>query len=382
MLPGEWCIRGKTTFSAHRVPYGVRMTNLFSPLPFGRIELSSRIVMSPMTRSRAIGNVPNASMATYYGLRAAAGLIVTEGTAPSPSGLGYARIPGVYTPAQIAGWRGVTDAVHAGGGRIFIQLMHTGRIGHGANLPPGGRVLGPSAIAAPGTMYTDQHGPQPHPVPEAMTTADIEAAIAEHVHAARSAIEAGADGVELHGANGYLIEQFLNTAANTRTDAYGGSVENRARFALEVAKATAAAIGADRVGIRLSPHGRNGGLAPDAETDALYLYLAKQLSALGLVYLHVVDHSAMGAPPVPAELKAGMRAAFSGKLILAGGYTTVAAADADLTANRADLIAFGRPFLANPNLVDKLRDGRPLNQPDHTTFFTPGDKGYLDYPVD
>lgn len=358
------------------------MTTLFSPLKLGRIELKNRIVMAPMTRSRAIGNVPNASMATYYGLRAEGGLLVTEGTAPSANGLGYARIPGVYTKEQIAGWRGVTDAVHAGGGRIFIQLMHTGRIGHAANVPAGGRILAPSAIAAPGTMWTDTEGMQPHPVPEAMTAADVQAAIGEFVHAARSSIEAGADGVELHGANGYLIEQFLNTASNTRTDAYGGSVENRARFAVDVAKATAAAIGADRVGIRLSPYGKNGGMVDDPETDALYLHLAKELSALGIAYIHIVDHSSMGAPPVPASIKAGIREAFKGVLVLAGGYTTVAAADADLAANRGDLIAFGRPFLANPNLVAKLREGRPLHSADHTTFFTPGDKGYLDYPVD
>lgn len=358
------------------------MSNLFSPQKLGRIELKNRIVMAPMTRSRAIGNVPNASMATYYGLRAEAGLLITEGTAPSPNGLGYPRIPGVYSAEQIAGWRAVTDAVHAGGGRIFIQLMHTGRVGHVANLPDGARVLAPSALAAPGTLYTDAQGPQPYPVPAAMTTAEVQATIAEHVHAARSAIEAGADGIELHGANGYLIEQFLNTASNTRTDQYGGSIENRARFALDVARATAAAIGADRVGIRLSPYGGSLGLVADAETDALYLHLAKELSALGIAYIHMVDHSAMGAPPVPVALKAGIREAFSGVIILSGGYTTVAGADEDLAAKRGDLVAFGRPFLANPTLVAKLRDGRPLVAADHTTFFTPGDKGYLDYPVD
>jgi N-ethylmaleimide reductase len=358
------------------------MSKLFSPFPLGRIELPNRIAMSPMTRSRAIGNVPNEQMARYYALRAAAGLIITEGTAPSPNGLGYPRIPGVYSDAHVAGWRLVTDAVHAAGGRIFIQLMHTGRISHPHNMPPGARILAPSPIAAPGTMYTDAAGPQDHPVPEQMTTADIRDAVSDFVHAARCAIAAGADGVELHGANGYLIEQFLNTAANARTDDYGStSIPSRIRFAVEVASATAAAIGADRVAIRLSPHGVNGGSKPDADTDATYIALARELSRLQLAYVHVVDHSAMGAPPVPAALKAALRDTFHGPLMLAGGYDR-ARAEADLDANRADLIAFGRPFLANPSLVAKLRDARTLAAPDPSTFFTPGDKGYLDYPAD
>jgi N-ethylmaleimide reductase len=354
---------------------------LHSSFSLGRLVLPNRIVMSPMTRSRAIGNVPNARMAQYYALRATAGLIVTEGTAPSPNGLGYARIPGVYAPAQIAGWRGVTDAVHAAGGRVFVQLMHTGRIGHPANLPAGGRLVGPSAIAAPGTIHTDAAGPQPYPVPAAMTAADVRAAVDEFTHAARSAIAAGFDGVELHGANGYLIEQFLNLAANQRTDAYGGSVTNRIRFAVEVAEATAAAIGADRVGIRLSPYGVSGGHVADADTDAVYLALARELSRVGLVYLHVVDHGALGAPPVPPAVKAGLREAFRGAVILAGGYDHERA-EADLAAHRGDLVAFGRPFLGNPRLVAKLRDGAALHAADPATFFTPGDEGYLDVPID
>jgi N-ethylmaleimide reductase len=345
------------------------------------MSLPNRIVMSPMTRSRAIGNVPNASMARYYALRAAAGLILTEGTAPSPNGLGYPRIPGSYTPAQVAGWREVTGAVHAAGGRIVLQLMHTGRIGHAANLPAGGRVVAPSAIAAPGTMYTDQHGPQPHPTPDAMSLADVRAAIDEFTHAARSAIEAGFDGVEIHGANGYLVEQFLNTAANQRADAYGTSVAGRVRFAVEVAEAVAGAIGADRTGIRLSPYGVNGGMTPDADTDAVYVELARQLGRVGLVYIHVVDHSAMGAPPVSADLKATLRSTFPNAYLLSGGYDR-ATAEADLEAGRGDLVAFGRPFLSNPGLVAKLRDNRPLAPYDMATFFTPGDKGYLDYPID
>ena len=256
------------------------MSTLFSSFTLGRITLPNRVVMSPMTRCRAIGNLPNEMMAKYYEARASAGLIVTEGTAPSPNGLGYARIPGCYSPAQIAGWRGITDAVHAAGGRIVLQLMHTGRVGHAHNLPAGARVVAPSAVAAPGTMYTDVAGPQPHPVPEAMNDADIAAARDEFVHAARSAIAAGFDGVELHGANGYLIEQFLNTASNQRTDGYGKTVAGRSRFALETVRAVADAIGAERLGMRVSPYGANGGIVADADTDAVYTHLAAELSKL------------------------------------------------------------------------------------------------------
>ena len=354
---------------------------LFSKFQLGRLELPNRIAMAPMTRSRAPGNVPNEQMAKYYALRAAAGLLITEGTAPSPNGLGYSSIPGSYSPEQIAGWRKVTDAVHEARGRIFIQLMHTGRVAHPANVPAGGRIVAPSALAAPGQMFTESAGMQPHPVPAELTAAEIKQAVDEFTHSAKSAIEAGADGVELHGANGYLIEQFLNTASNQRTDSYGGSIENRIRFAVEVAEATAAAIGGDRVAIRISPYGKNGGMVDDPDTDAVYAALARELSRIGLVYLHVVDHSPMGAPPVPPEIKATLRKEFEGAYMLSGGYDR-ARAEADLEAGKGDLVAFGRPFLSNPNLVAKLRDNRPLLPPDHTTFFTPGEKGYLDYPLD
>lgn len=350
---------------------------LFTPFTLGPITLTNRVVMSPMTRCRASGNVPNAMMEKYYELRASAGLIITEGTAPSPNGLGYARIPGCFTKGQADGWRGVTRAVHGQGGHIYLQLMHTGRISHPDNMAKGARIVAPSALAAPGTMYTDSQGPQPYPVPQAMTEADIQAAVKEFQASAALAVDAGFDGVELHGANGYLIEQFLNLASNQRTDAWGVTVEGRARFALEVARAVAAQVGKDRVGIRLSPYGVSGGLTPDAETDTLYTYLAAQLSELGLAYVHVVDHSAMGAPPVKAELKTAMRRAFKGAYLLSGGYDR-ARAEADLTENKGDLVVFGRPFLANPNLVQKLKDNTPLVPPDMSTFFTPGEKGYLE----
>lgn len=353
---------------------------LYTPTKLGDLDLKNRVVMAPMTRSRAIDNVPGALMATYYGQRSEAGLIVTEGTSPSPDGLGYARIPGLFDARQVAGWRAVTDAVHAGDGKIFVQLMHTGRVGHPHNLPAGARIVAPSAIAAPGTMYTDREGPQPHPVPIAMTADDIARAIDEFADSAALAREAGFDGVELHGANGYLIEQFLNTASNQRTDEWGGTIAGRTRFATTVARRIADRIGAGRVGIRLSPHGVFGGMVDDPETDALYVQLATELSALGLAYIHLVDHSPLGAPPVPEELKKGMRAAFRGRMILAGGYDA-ARAEEDLAAGRGDLIAFARPFIANPRLVSRMRAGLPLAAPDPSTFYTPGDRGYTDYPL-
>jgi N-ethylmaleimide reductase len=353
---------------------------LFSAFKLGPLDLKNRVVMAPMTRSRSPGNVPPSFVATYYAQRASAGLIVTEGTSPSPDGVGYARIPGLYTDAQEAAWRQVTTAVHAAGGRIAVQLMHTGRVGHPANLPPGARMVAPSALAAPGTMFTDAEGMQPHPVPHAMTEADVERALEEYVASARRAMAAGFDAVELHGANGYLIEQFLNTASNQRSDRWGGTVAGRVRFAAEAARRVAAAIGGERVGMRLSPAGGAGGMVPDHDTEAVYLQLMRELRAAGLLYVHVVDHSAMGAPKPPAALLAGMREAFGGPFILAGGFDA-ATAEAALGAKRGELAAFGRPFIANPDLVAKLRTGRPLRVPDQKTFYTPGPEGYVDYPL-
>ncbi|MBS1155901.1 MAG: NADH-flavin oxidoreductase/NADH oxidase [Proteobacteria bacterium] len=353
-------------------------STLFTPTQLGDLSLKNRIVMAPLTRSRAIGNVPNTLMEQYYRLRADAGLIITEGTSPSPNGLGYARIPGLFNDEQVAGWRRVTDGVHQTGGRIFVQLMHTGRVSHPSNMPVGAKVLAPSAVAVPEEMWTDADGMQPYPVPHEMSEADIAQSIAEYAASAKLAMQAGFDGVELHAANGYLIDQFLNTASNQRNDRWGGNVENRTRFAVEVAKATAAAIGAERVGMRISPYGVFNAQVPDAEMDAVYLRLIDGLNALGLLYIHVVDHSAMGAPEVSPELKAKIRAAFKGHYILSGGYD-VARADADLDAQRGDLVAFGRPFISNPDLVSKLKLGQELVAPDFATFYTPGEKGYTDY---
>lgn len=353
-------------------------STLFTPSQLGSLSLKNRIVMAPLTRSRAIGNVPNALMAHYYRLRADAGLIITEGTSPSPNGLGYARIPGLFSEEQVQGWRRVTDGVHEAGGKVFVQLMHTGRVSHPANLPDGASVVAPSAVAVPGETWTDASGMQPYPVPREMSEADIVQSIAEYAASAKLAMQAGFDGVELHAANGYLIDQFLNTASNLRNDRWGGNIENRIRFAVEVAKATVGAIGADRVGMRISPYGVFNAQVPDSEMDALYLRLIDELNVLGLLYIHVVDHSAMGAPEVSPELKARIRAAFKGKYILSGGYD-VTRANADLDAQRGDLVAFGRPFISNPDLVAKLKSGQELVAPDFATFYTPGEKGYTDY---
>ncbi len=354
---------------------------LFDPFSLRAVRLGNRAVMSPLTRSRAIDdNTANSLMATYYAQRASAGLIITEGTSPSPNGLGYARIPGLFNDAHVQGWRLVTDAVHARGGKIVVQLMHTGRVSHRANLPAGAEVLGAASGPCPGQMWTDAQGNQPHTPARAMTEADIQAAIAEYATAARLAIEAGFDGIELHAANGYLLEQFLNANVNHRTDGYGGSADGRNRLVIEVARAAAAAIGAGRVGIRLSPYGVFNGTGAFEGVDEQTLALARQLSALGLMYLHVLDHSAMGAPAVPAKLKADLRAAFDGPFILAGGLDKAGAQQA-LGEGRADLAAMGRAFLANPDLVERMRRDAPLNAPAPETFYTPGPQGYTDYPA-
>ncbi len=356
------------------------MSLLFSETTLGPLKLQNRLVMAPLTRSRATGNIPNALMAEYYAQRASLGLIIAEGTSPSPNGLGYPRIPGVFSDAQVAGWKLVTDAVHAKGAKMFLQLMHCGRIAHPLNLPAGARVLAPSAVVAPGEMYTDAEGLKPHPVPQAMTEADIKTAIAEYAAAAKNAVAAGFDGVELHAANGYLLEQFIRPNTNQRADAYGGSIENRARFVLEVVDAAIAAIGKDKVGIRLSPYGVFNDMPVYDGMDADYTYLAQQLDARGVVYVHLVDHSPMGAPPVPDAIKAMFRKTFKRTLILSGGYDA-ARAESDLAAGKCDLIAVGRPILANPDLLARWKAGAALNAPDMDTFYTPGAKGYTDYPT-
>ncbi len=356
------------------------MSQLFAKATLGAVTLQNHLVMAPMTRNRAIGNIPNELMAAYYAQRGSAGLIITEGTSPSPNGLGYPRIPGIFSTEQIAGWKLVTDAVHAKGAKIFIQLMHCGRIAHPLNLPAGARVLGPSAVAAAGDIYTDAEGMKQNALPQEMAEADIKAAIEEFAQAAKNAIMAGFDGIELHSANGYLLEQFIRPNSNERKDGYGGTIKNRARFVLEVTDAAIKAIGKDKVGIRLSPYGVFNDMPLYDAMEADYAYLAQQLNARGLLYIHLLDHSAMGAPQVPASMKATFRNAFKGTLILAGGYDA-ALAESDLAAGKCDLIAVARPFLANPDLVARWKVGATVNVPDMDTFYTPGPKGYTDYPT-
>jgi len=355
------------------------MSSLYSPTVLGSLSLQNRLVMAPMTRNRAPGNIPSELMAQYYGQRASAGLIITEGTSPSPNGLGYPRIPGIFSEAQVAGWKQIGQAVHAKGGKMFVQLMHTGRIGHPLNLPAGARVVAPSAVAAAGEMYTDAEGMKPHPVPHAMTEAEIRATIEEYAQAARNAVAAGLDGIELHAANGYLLEQFIRPNSNRRDDRYGGAIENRARFVIEVAEAAIAAIGKDRVGIRLSPFGVFNDMPLYEAMEADYAWLAERLNTLGLVYVHLVDHSSQGAPVVPDSMKKTFRERFKRTLILSGGYDAKRA-EADLATGKADLIAVGRPFLANPDLVARWKADSKTNAPDFNTFYTPGPTGYTDYP--
>lgn len=355
--------------------------NTFSAHKLGNIALNNKIVMAPMTRSRAIGNKPNDLIAKYYAQRSSAGLIITEGTSPSPNGLGYARIPGIFSKEQVDAWKAVTKAVHDNGGRIFVQLMHTGRIAHVNNLPKGARVVAPSAVAAAGQIWTDNEGNVDHPVPHAFTAEELQATKKEFVTAAVNAIDAGFDGVELHAANGYLLEQFLSPRTNQRTDEYGGNVKNRTRFLLETAREISDFIGSDKVGVRISPYGTFNDMAHYPEIDETYTYLAEQLNEIGAVYLHMFDQGSFENSQVPAELKQTIRNKFQNSIIYTGGYDLIRAHD-EFIKGLADLVGFGRPFINNPDLVERYRKNYPINPIlDFSTFYTPGEKGYTDYPV-
>ncbi len=351
---------------------------IFRIVERGSLSFSSAIVMAPMTRSRAIGAVPNKLMAEYYGQRSSAGLIITEGTSPSPDGVGYARTPGVYNDAQVRGWKAVADAVHDRAGKIFMQLMHVGRISHPENLIDGGRILAPSAITASGTTWTDSLGLQPMGIPAEMTAGDIERSINDFVAGARNAMLAGFDGVELHGANGYLLEQFLNPHSNRRSDAYGGSVEKRSRFVIELARAVAQAIGPERLGVRFSPYSTFNDLPVYDEINETYSHLSKKLAELGLYYLHIVDYAARNSPE-GLELLKTIRNNFGGLLILNGGYNKERAEES-LINNEADMVSFGSGFLANPDLPYRFLHDVPLNNPDKNSFYTADATGYTDYP--
>lgn len=345
--------------------------SLFSPVRLGALDLPSRLVMAPMTRNRTPGQAPNALNAEYYAQRAGAGLIVTEGTTPDASGRGYIDIPGLYNDAQVRGWRGVAEAVHAKGGHIFVQLMHTGRISH-PDFLDGNQPVSASAIAAPGQIYTHT-GMKPHGTPRALLADEIPALIATYGRAAKLAREAGLDGVEVHGANGYLPGQFLAPNVNQRDDAWGGSIEKRARFLLEATDSAIASIGADRVGVRLSPGGVFNDIH-DPDAPATYAYVAAELAKRKLAYLHIFDtHPGFDVPAL-------IRAHYKGTLILNGGYDR-ARADADIASGLADLVAFGVPYLANPDLPVRLAQGAALNTPDQGSFYGGTAKGYTDYPA-
>jgi N-ethylmaleimide reductase len=362
------------THSTYHAPHPYnRLVNLFSPLHLGDYELPNRIVMAPMTRSRAdVQGTPSPLAVEYYASRANAGLLITEGTGPSPAGMGYARTPGIYTGEQIAAWRSITDAVHSRGGRIFLQIMHVGRIAHSLNRTSTDVCVAPSAIRAEGQMWTDSQGMQPLDMPRALETAEIPFVIAEFVRATNNAIAAGFDGVELHAASGYLPNQFLSATANQRDDDYGGSIENRIRFVVETLSAMIVAAGSPgKVGIKVSPGMKFNDIRDD-DPIPTYLALAEAIAPLRLAYLHVM-RTGIGA-------EAALRKTWPGTLLVGGGFRK-AEANQTIAEGRADAIVFGSSFLANPDLVKRLEIDAPLNQPDPSTFYTPGPKGYTDYPA-
>ncbi|WP_142847720.1 alkene reductase [Telmatospirillum sp. J64-1] len=357
-----------------------KKTDLFDPVKLGPFTLRNRIAMAPLTRSRAGSDgVVTAMTAEYYAQRASAGLIISEATNITQQGRGYAYTPGIYSEEQVAAWRQVTDAVHAKGGLIFCQLWHVGRISHPSLQPDGALPVAPSAIKPEGQAFTEQ-GFQPHVTPRALELDEIPGLIQDYRHATECAKRAGFDGVEIHAANGYLLDQFLRDKTNKRTDRYGGSIENRVRLMLEVTEAVIATWSADRVGIRLSPISPANDIA-DSNPEAVFSYAVEQLNRFGLSYLHVVE----GATGGPREVENGfdlqkLRKIFKGPYMANNGYDLTLAEKAR-AANEADLIAFGRPFIANPDLVERLQSGAPLNEPDPKTFYGGGAEGYIDYPT-
>ncbi len=349
------------------------MSKLFTPVTVGRLTLPNRLVMAPMTRSRANNEgVPGDLVATYYAQRASAGLIVTEGVFPSAMGKGYVRSPGIETADQVTGWKSVAEAVHAKGGKIFMQLMHCGRVSHPSMLPGGALPVAPSAIKPEGKAWTDS-GQVDFVTPHALNTEEIATVIQDYRQATRRALEAGFDGVELHAASGYLPEQFLSSGSNQRQDEYGGSIEGRARFVLEVVAAMAAEAGGNRVGIKISPE-MNFNSISDATPQETYRYLVEQLRGRGLAYLHVALFGAS------TDYHALLRPIFDGAYLIGGGLDQ-ARAEALLDEGCADATVFGTAFLANPDLPERFRKGAALNAPDQTTFYSPGARGYTDYPT-
>ena len=352
--------------------------NLFSPVEMGPLVLRNRIVMAPLTRSRAgPGNVPNQLNALYYAQRASAGLIISEATQISPEGQGYVSTPGIHSVEQIEGWKCVTKAVHIAGGPIVLQLWHVGRISHPSFQPRGAAPVAPSAIRPKGQAFTEK-GFEPIPTPRALETSEIPDIVDQYVRAARNALAAGFDGVEVHAANGYLIDQFLRDQTNKRTDRYGGSIENRSRFLLEVVDAVRAAIGAERMGVRISPQNGQNDIA-DSNPQALFNYVAEQLSGKGLAYLHIIQGDTSGVPVPPFDYK-NLKRLFGGLVIANNGFDK-ARANKAISEGRADLIAFGKPFIANPDLVIRLFLDAPLMPVHRETLYGGSEQGYTDYPI-
>jgi N-ethylmaleimide reductase len=359
-------------------------TSLFQPLALGALQLPSRIVMAPMTRARSSqpGDVPNALMARYYAQRAGAGLIISEATQISPQGKGYSFTPGIYDQAQVRGWQQVTQAVHAAGGHMFAQLWHVGRMSH-SSFHDGALPVAPSALPPQAQVWVADADGNGHmldcPTPRALQMEEIAATVEDYRRAAANARRAGFDGVEIHAANGYLIDQFLRTTSNQRTDGYGGSRDNRLRFLREVASAVAAEVGADRVGVRLAPFITARGMAcPDIIPTIVQA--AGELSALGLAYIHIAEADWSDAPQVPLSFRHALRDAFSGRILVAGGYDA-RRAEQMIKSELVDLVAFGRPFIANPDLPRRLRDGLPLAEFDAARLFGGAAPGYSDYPA-
>lgn len=356
-------------------------TDLFDPVQLGPYTLANRIVMAPLTRSRADdAGVPGELQATYYRQRASAGLIVSEATNISPQGKGYIRTPGIWSPAQVEGWKLTTKAVHDKGGRIFLQLWHVGRVSHPDIQPGGALPVAPSAIRAENQQAYTYDGFKPLVTPRALETAEIEGVVADYGRAAKNALAAGFDGVEIHSANGYLLQQFLSDKTNKRTDRYGGSIENRTRIVVEVVDAVTKVWGGDRVGIRLSPLTKFADIG-DSNPEPVYLSLIEQINPYKLGYLHVVEGDTGGErnPPGGFDLQS-LHRAFNGLYMANNSYTLELAIEAR-AKNLADLICFGRPFISNPDLVTRLREGAPLAAADPNTFYAGEEHGYTDYPA-
>lgn len=362
------------------------MIDLFEPFKLGELTLPNRIVMAPMTRSRAsMEGVPSPLAPEYYSQRASAGLIITEASQVSAQGVGYVRTPGIYTDEMTEGWRMVTDAVHAAGGRIFLQLWHVGRTSH-PDFHNGELPVAPSAIGYDGEVFTPE-GPKKIVTPRALDIEEIPGIVQDFANGAKNAIAAGFDGVEIHGANSYLLDQFLRDGSNKRDDAYGGSIENRTRFPLEVAEAVAKAVGEKRVGYRLNPLNISMFGMHESKPEVTFGYLSGRLSELGLGYLHILEPlpKSMAAQQFriddeAARLTSQLSSQFAGPIIVNGGYDK-SAANAVLASGTADLVAFGMPFLANPDLPERLQTDAPLNKPDPNTFYEGEDRGYIDYPT-